>query len=97
MAPTTTERPLTPAHAATPDAIVTQLGSSPPGGDALDTRSCVLPFPSDATTVDDADSVTGRRIAFPDQGLPANATGVAIDPTTWNLEDGFSANTPILT
>lgn len=85
------------ADRATVDAIVTQLASSPPGCDPLDTRACVLPFPSDALTVDDGTSPTLRRVAFPEQGLPTNSSGVAIDPAAWNLADGFSANSPILT
>lgn len=98
-----TDPPVTPsttvvaADAITVNAIVMQLASSPPGCDPLDTRACVLPFPSDATTVDDPASPTTRRVAFPEQGLPGNSSGVAIDPTAWNLADGFSANSPILT
>jgi hypothetical protein len=101
--PTTTERdvqPTTttvPADDATVDAIVTQLASSPSGCDPLDTRACTLPFPSDALTVADDTSPTTRRVAFPEQGLPTNSSGVAIDPAAWNLADGFSANSPILT
>ncbi len=99
LAPTTTPTTtaLVPADDATIEAIALQLGSSAPGCDPLDTRSCVLPFPSDATTVDDSSSITGRQVAFPEQGLPANAEGVPIDPAAWNRNDGFSPNTPILT
>ena len=81
----------------TVDAIVTQLASSPPGCDPLDTRACVLPFPSDALTIGDDTSPTTRRVAFPEQGLPTNSSGVATDTAAWNLADGFSANSPILT
>ncbi len=94
---TAPEPPLTPADDATIDSIVIQLGSSPPGCDPLDTRACVLPFPSDALTVDDESSETGLRVAFPAQGLPTNSSGAPIDPTVWNRQDGFSANTPLLT
>ena len=93
---TTTTIPLGAADAATIDAIDASLASSPAGCDPLDTRQCVLPFPSNATTVADPDSPTGRRVAFPTAGLPTNANGVPIDPTAWNRSDGFSANTPIL-
>ncbi len=95
---TTTEPvPLTPADATTIDAIVLQLAMSPPGCDPLDTRACVLPFPSDSQTVTDDTAATGRRVAFPQQGLPTNSSGSPIDPTAWNRNDGFSANTPLLT
>ncbi len=98
-APTTTvtEPPLTPADDATIDAIVMQLGSSPPGCDPLDTQACVLPFPSDVLTVADNTSETGLHVAFPAQGLPTNSSGAPIDPTVWNRRDGFSPNTPLLT
>lgn len=96
-ATTVPESPLTPADDATIDAIVSQLGASPQGCDALDTRACVLPFPSDALTVDDESSETGLRVAFPTQGLPTNSSGAPIDPSAWNRQDGFSANTPLLT
>lgn len=94
---TTTDPTPSMADAATLQAIELQLDASLPGCDALDTRSCVLPFPSDVTTIDDPSSETGLRVSFPDEGLPANADGVSIDPAAWNLLDGFSANSPILT
>ena len=93
---TTTTIPLGAADAETIAAVDAALAASPAGCDPLDTRQCVLPFPSNATTVADGDTPTGRRVAFPAAGLPTNAQGVAIDPTAWNRNDGFSANTPIL-
>jgi len=93
---TTTTIPLGAADAETIAAADAALAASPAGCDPLDTRQCVLPFPSNATTVADGDTPTGRRVAFPAAGLPTNAQGKAIDPTAWNRNDGFSANTPIL-
>lgn len=71
------------------------LEQSPEGCDVLDTRSCLLPFPSDAYSVQDTSTGTGRRVDLP-QGLLANVDGTTLDPTQWNLNDGFSPNTPIL-
>lgn len=71
------------------------LEQTEPGCEVLDTRSCLLPFPSDAYTVEDAVSGTGRRVDLP-QGLLANTAGQTLDPTAWNQNDGFSPNTPIL-
>lgn len=68
-----------------------QLGPSPPGFDPLDTRACVPPFPSDALTVDDDTSPTTRRVAFPEQGLPANSSSVTIDPS---VEPGRQVQRP---
>ncbi|MGB0113889.1 MAG: hypothetical protein WBP59_11760 [Ilumatobacteraceae bacterium] len=98
-APPTTEPPevTSPADAATIAAIQVVIDAAPNGCDALDARQCVLPFPSDAVTVGDDTTATGLRVAFPDDGLPANSDGIHIDPTQWNLNDGFSANSPLLT
>ncbi len=94
---TTTEAPSTPADAATVAAIEAAVASGPDGCDPLDTRQCVLPFPSDAYLVDDASTPSGHRVAFPAAALPTNAQGVTVDPAAWNREDGFSANASLLT
>jgi len=98
--PTTVSPPATTSPATTTtapqltDDIVAgldhDLGAEPEGCDPLDTRSCLLPFPSNAYR-------TSGRVALPSAGMPANASGVAIDPAEWNRNDGFSPNTPILT
>jgi hypothetical protein len=56
----------------------------------LDPDHCLLPFPSDALTVADSTTATGRRVAFHRESMPANADGIRIDPTEWNRNDGFS-------
>jgi hypothetical protein len=71
------------------------LQGSPVGCNVIDTSSCLLPFPSDFNSVDDADSPTGRRVDFPTGQLP-NADGVTFDPSVWNTLDGFSPSTPII-
>ena len=73
------------------------LSASPTGCDELDVSQCVLPFPSNRYTVADATTPTGRRVAIPADGLPKNATGISIDPSEWNRNDGFSPNSSILT
>ena len=89
--------PPVPADASLIAAIEADLAAAPDGCDPLDPRQCVLPYPSNATTVADDSSVTGLRVAFPADGLPANSDGVHIDPTEWNRNDGFSPNSSILT
>jgi hypothetical protein len=64
--------------------------------DPLDPRHCLLPFPSDFHTVDDAALPTGRRLAFDVAAMPANADGVHIDPGAWRAADGFSPGSAIL-
>ncbi|HZR83219.1 MAG TPA: hypothetical protein VFD92_19150 [Candidatus Binatia bacterium] len=61
----------------------------------LDPDHCLLPFPSDALTVADAATDTGRRVAFHAESMPANASGVHVDPTEWNRNDGFSPGAQI--
>ncbi len=72
-----------------------ELSVSGEGCEILSTRSCLLPFPSDAYTVEDGSTGTGRRVNFP-TGLLANTSGTTLDPTEWNRNDGFSPSTPIL-
>jgi hypothetical protein len=98
-APATTEplAPLTEPTAAQRAELDAAISGSPAGCDPLDPARCLLPFPSDAFTTDDPDSDTGRRVAFPAEAMPVNASGVAIDPAEWNRNDGFSPNTSVLT
>lgn len=95
--PATTQPATEPADAELVAAIEGDLAAGPAGCDPLDPRQCVLPFPSNATTVDDGASSTGRRVAFPSEGLPSNSGGVHIDPIEWNRNDGFSPNSSLLT
>lgn len=57
---------------------------------------CMLPFPDDYYTVEDPRSPTGKRIDFTAGGMPQNVAGVPIDPTPYNLSDGFSQGSTIL-
>ena len=71
---------------------------APPGTcDDLDTRTCLLPFPSDTFTTLDASTPTGRRVDLDLLEMPRNVAGKPVDPTEWNLNDGFSPGTPMLT
>ena len=53
-------------------------------------HECLLPFPSDALTVDDSTSATGRRVALPASQMPVNSGGVVVDVSRQNRADGFS-------
>lgn len=59
-------------------------------------HECLLPFPSDALTTDDASTATGRRVALPQDQLPANADGVVVDVSRQNRADGFSPGSAAL-
>lgn len=85
----------TPLDPATAQELQASLAANPEGCEVLEARSCLLPFPSDAYTVEDTSSTTGRRVDLPD-GLVPNVDGAPLDPTEWNRNDGFSPSTPIL-
>ena len=77
-------KPIDLTGAATCDPISMDVGED--SGDKL----CMLPFPDNFHTVRDADSATGRRVAFDDAAMPRNSGGSAIDAAPYNLNDGFS-------
>jgi hypothetical protein len=58
---------------------------------------CLLPFPNDFFTVADRSTPTGRRVQLAAASMPVNSSGVAVDPTEWNRNDGFSPGAMILT
>jgi hypothetical protein len=64
--------------------------------DPIAPQGCLLPFPNDHFTVAEETSPTGRRIAFDEDSLPANAAGTHIDPESWNRLDGFSPGAALL-
>ncbi len=57
---------------------------------------CMLPFPNDYYTRDDASSPTGKRIDFKAAAMPRNAAGAPIDPSDYLASDGFSQGQGIL-
>jgi hypothetical protein len=58
---------------------------------------CVTPWPSAIYELDDAATATGRRIEVPEGALPTNVDNITIEPTPYNVYDGFSPAAPILT
>ena len=92
---------LWPAHAQLPLPI-----RLPGDCNDLDPAHCMLPFPSDFYTQDDAASVTGKRVQIPSNATPANLLdvpgvglelGKTVNTQEWNRQDGFSFGSPILT
>lgn len=93
-----TDNGLTPADEQTVAEITQIVTDSPAGCDLLDTRHCLLPYPSNAYTQPDTTSTeTGIRVSMPKAGMPSTTKGVAIDPAEWNRNDGFSPNSSIMT
>src|SRR5215831_15568807 len=62
----------------------------------LGTNHCMAPWPSSVFEVDDETTATGRRLAIPVGTLPKNFDDITVDPTAWNLADGFSPAAPIV-
>jgi hypothetical protein len=58
--------------------------------------NCLLPFPSDHFTRADDTSDTKRRVNLTRESMPANQSGIHIDPTEWNRQDGFSPGSMII-
>lgn len=71
--------------------------SNPDRCDPLDQRHCLLPFPSDFFTTDDAATDTGRRVNIVRESAIRNVKGVHVDTTEWNRNDGFSPGAQIAT
>ena len=70
--------------------------SFPLACDPLVPSFCGFPFPSDVYAVDDATSVTGKRVAFKPEGLPKGKDGHVQDTAPWEKSDGFSASAAIV-
>ena len=81
------------ASAAEQAAIATAVGDG--RCEELDATACLLPFPSDRFTRDDTAASTGKRVALP-TGQLANSSGVPLDVTEWNRNDGFSPGSPVM-
>src|SRR4051812_24858403 len=65
--------------------------------DPIAARKCLMPFPNDFFTVADPTSDTGLRVHFDERSMPSNSSGVPINPTEWNRNDGFSPGAMIVT
>ncbi len=102
---TTTVPPSEPAPPELVAAIEAVVDGQPDGCELLDGASCLLPYPSDhfvdegepVSRGDDLGDGNPQLLAFEPAFMPVNAGGTAIDPTQWNLLDGFSPGTAMLT
>ncbi len=65
--------------------------------DPIAAKKCLMPFPNDFFTVADSSTATGRRVHFDRSSMPSNSNNIAIDPTEWNRNDGFSPGAMIVT
>ncbi|MGH0035111.1 MAG: hypothetical protein ACQGVK_08775 [Myxococcota bacterium] len=82
------------AHGIDLDAIA---ASHPDRCDPIEPINCLYPFPNDLFTRPDPATDTGLRIAIERDSMPANISGVRVDPTEHNRSDGFSPGAMILT
>ena len=72
-------------------------GAAASGCDPLDTRSCILPFPSNFNTVAQKGSDTGLRLNFSASQFPKNVKGKSGFAPELNRNDGFSPGSALLT
>jgi hypothetical protein len=112
VAPATDPPTSEPATSSSPDTIPPTTEPAEPADDGftgtieLDVESperceivgesCLLPFPSDALTVPDDTSITGRRVNLSAASMPANADGLNVDTARYNRNDGFSPGSAAL-
>lgn len=78
-------------------ALIPAASAAAAGCDPLDTRSCLLPFPSNFNTVAQKGSDTGLRLNFSASQFPKNAEGKHGFPPELNRNDGFSPGSALLT
>ena len=67
------------------------------GCDPIDPAACMAPFPNDYFTKPDPANVTGLRLDFSPERMPANDKGKSIYSDAYNRNDGFSPNSVIVT
>ena len=77
--------------------LIPAAGAAASGCDPLDTRSCILPFPSNFNTVAQKGSDTGLRLNFSASQFPKNNKGKSGFPPELNRNDGFSPGSALLT
>ncbi len=77
--------------------LIPAATASAAGCDPLDTRSCLLPFPSNFNTVAQKGSDTGLRLNFSASQFPKNVNGKPGFPPELNRNDGFSPGSALLT
>lgn len=74
------------AGAAGPGIACTPYGADP----------CLMPFPNDLFTKNDATTFTGKRVHLPQAAMPVGAVG-AIDVAPYDMNDGFDPGSIIMT
>ncbi len=77
--------------------LVPAASAAAAGCDPLDTRSCLLPCPSNFNTVAQKGSDTGLRLNFSASQFPKNVKGKSAFPPELNRNDGFSPGSALLT
>lgn len=65
--------------------------------DPLAPTYCGFPYPNDYFTVADSSTTTGRRLALPEEAMPANRFNQRSNPDAFNEMDGFSPGISAMT
>jgi len=78
-------------------ALLALPAAAPAACKGVPSRSCLLPFPNDfAQTKADKTSATKRRVNFARAQMPKTKTGIPINASEWNRNDGFSPGQAII-
>lgn len=72
----------------------TETSTEPATECTAEDSTCLLPWPSNAYTVDDPTTATGRRLSI--AHAPVNADGVTMDVGAQNRADGFSPGSAVI-
>ena len=82
-----------------PDSLDTQLLPLAISADRCDITNpdhCLYPWPNNFFTTEDDRTDTGLRLNLNLLSMPQNVTGIPVNPTEWNRNDGFSPGQMIL-
>ncbi len=77
-----------------PDPIVVNIDAWCEGSTPL---HCMLPWPSDRWLIDDPTTDTGKRLNLSSAAIPLNTDADEFDVSAYNIYDGFSPATAMLT
>lgn len=70
------------------------LSDASPDCDAIDPFACSFPWPSNQFLAEDSTTETGLRLRFGATSLPKSK--VQIDPTSFEILDGYGVSTPVM-
>ena len=89
--------PVVPVVPVEPPEVISIDDSNAEFCELLDPAKCILPFPSNFFTRESDTTDNGLLVNFSENAMPVNNSGIVVDPTEWNRNDGFSPGTVMIT